>query len=469
MKKLLLTTTALILITSPALAEETWTQKLGKLLGGEDVYTQEEIDAMNADDSQDYNTEDYDTDDWSDDDLDVSGPAPLETKGTMGLNTDETYSDIDIDNVNLPTRLDNGLEAPTPRFDFEEDENGNAEGVKLDIGGWFKGYGIFVDQDEAGVNEFDFRRDSEIHLNFETTLENGLTVGYHFEMDTLDDAGENDSDESYLYFFGDWGTVNLGAEEGAGDILQVAAPSADPDIDGVDVKFALVNRAGTFDAPIEYEFSAAGKADKVTYISPKVAGFSVGASWAGDSQQDEVDSGLAGQAPDESGSPAGRRHDIFETAAHYVADITDSGDVLTFGGGFAHGQQSDASADSSDFDMWNTALRYAGEFGAIRVAAGVSYGERDNFRGLGEETDLLGVGVSADINGPLSFGASYYNAETEIGGAKDEIDRYSAGLRYKVGPGLEWRSSLHYIELDDNVAAGDNDAFVIANGFNLSF
>jgi hypothetical protein len=42
-------------------------------------------------------------------------------------------------------------------------------------------------------------------------------------------------DETYAYFQGDWGRVNLGSEDGAAYLLQVAAPSADSNIDGLRV------------------------------------------------------------------------------------------------------------------------------------------------------------------------------------------------------------------------------------------
>ena len=111
--------------------------------------------------------------------------------------------------------------------------------VELELGGYFKGYGAFVDQDELStgteVNDFDIIRNTEIHFGGETTLDNGLTIGAHLEADT-DVENSNDSfevDESYAYFSGGWGRVNFGAEDGAQYLLQVAAPSADSNIDGI--------------------------------------------------------------------------------------------------------------------------------------------------------------------------------------------------------------------------------------------
>jgi hypothetical protein len=61
------------------------------------------------------------------------------------------------------------------------------------------------------VDSFDILRDTEVHFTAETTLDNGLTVGFHTELedDQQDSFGVN---ESYAYFSGAWGRVNFGAE-----------------------------------------------------------------------------------------------------------------------------------------------------------------------------------------------------------------------------------------------------------------
>jgi hypothetical protein len=129
--------------------------------------------------------------------------------------------------------------------------------VKLDLGGHFKGYGAYVHQDNrSGVQAItnppsaidqaqvfgadnrhtDILRETEIHFTGETTLDNGLTVGFHAEADldnSNDDTDKIIAEESYAYFSGAWGRVNFGKEDGAAFLLQVAAPSADSNVDGI--------------------------------------------------------------------------------------------------------------------------------------------------------------------------------------------------------------------------------------------
>ena len=121
------------------------------------------------------------------------------------------------------------LAVSAPAFAQEE------SGVKLNLGGHFKGYGVWVDQDEAAATSLrsvDMLRNTEVHFSGETTLDNGLTVGAHVEA--LADQGKSfDIDESYAYFSGSWGRVNLGSEDSAAFLMQVSAPSADSNYDGI--------------------------------------------------------------------------------------------------------------------------------------------------------------------------------------------------------------------------------------------
>ncbi|MEZ5918986.1 MAG: porin [Alphaproteobacteria bacterium] len=163
--------------------------------------------------------------------------------------------------------------------------------LSLDLGGYFKGYGAYVDQDEEGTaetNDLDIIRDTEVHFGGEYTLDNGLTVGMHIEAEA--DGGDAFGvDESYAYFSGSWGRVNFGDEDGASYLLQVAAPSADSNIDGIRQYIQPVNytvAGGTnltaVTGGLDYDAIISGKNSKLTYLSPIVNGFQVSVSFTPD-------------------------------------------------------------------------------------------------------------------------------------------------------------------------------------------
>jgi outer membrane protein OmpU len=121
-------------------------------------------------------------------------------------------------------------------------------------------------------------------------LDNGLTVGAHIESgaDNEDGFAVN---ETYAYFSGGWGRVNFGSEDGAAYLLQVEAPSADDNLDGIrqfvnPINYAAIETGGSLAAlnvaasgsagGLDYDQDISGAADKLTYLSPIMNGFQVG-------------------------------------------------------------------------------------------------------------------------------------------------------------------------------------------------
>src|ERR1017187_2030590 len=189
-----------------------------------------------------------------------------------------------------------------------------ADGIKLDLAGHFKGYVTWLSQDTPdttpSTNErhFDILRETEIHFTGETTLDNGLTVGVDHEADLDSEGGAADffrTEESYAYFSGAWGRVNFGKEDGANYLLQVAAPSADENYDGLrqyinpeNVLLAgggntlfiaipnLTGRVGGLGSrgfintgKLDYANDSTGYSNKITYLTPVWSGFQAGGSY----------------------------------------------------------------------------------------------------------------------------------------------------------------------------------------------
>ena len=109
--------------------------------------------------------------------------------------------------------------------------------LKLGLGGYVSGYAIYTDQDDTATTDnarqFDFRKDTEVHLTGEVALDNGITAGAHMELLADRADGGSTVEESYMYLSSGWGRINFGEEDGAAYLLQVGAPSADDKIDGI--------------------------------------------------------------------------------------------------------------------------------------------------------------------------------------------------------------------------------------------
>lgn len=333
--------------------------------------------------------------------------------------------------------------------------------IELNLGGYFRGYGAFVDQDEdtgADVNTFDIVRDTELHVGGETTLDNGLTVGVQLEFDV--DAADDSAgiDESYAYFSGNWGRVNFGEEDGAAYLLQVAAPSADSNFDGIRQNIQPLDgenlgNLGLTDAFLELDYGVddAQDTDKLTYLSPVFSGFQVGLSFAPDTDRASDTDGVGS---DDEGTIG----ETYEIAARYEGQFQSVG--VTAGAGYLFGNDDSSVAANDDNEIWNVGLDLnIGAFGvgAAYVSDNNALDDEDS------ETDIYVIGADY-TTGPFVIGASYYNNDTDNG---TEYDRYTGGVTYEYGPGMSFRGSISHLEAD--TSSDDADGTSVLLGTQVNF
>lgn len=359
--------------------------------------------------------------------------------------------------------------------------------VQLELGGYFKGYGVWIDQDDEiggeDVKHVDFIRDTEVHFGGETTLDNGLTVGAHIEA-SVDGSDSFDVNESYAYFSGGWGRVNFGDEDGAAYLLQVEAPSADSNIDGLRQYVQPVAGIGLGSGPVgslatvgalDYAQSPSGKSTKLTYLSPLLSGFQVGLTFSPDTDAaDDLEGvGIDGPLPllvfdPVTGAPSvampfNSVEETYEAGVRYEGQFNNVGVIV--GGGYSHQEvendNNPATASADDRKVWNVGADFdVGPFGI-----GASYGE-DNVFDFGKDQETLAVGVDY-TTGPFKLGASWLNVDN-VNGSKDlEADRYSGGVTYTYGPGMTFRGSIGHVEFD--TPGDDADATYLTLGTQVNF
>jgi len=313
-----------------------------------------------------------------------------------------------------------------------------ASGVKLGLGGYFKGYVNY--SDEKNVNAVDMLRDTEVHFGGETTLDNGLTVGAHIEAQA--DGGDSFGvDESYIYMAGSWGRVNAGKEDGAAYLLQVATPSADDNIDGIR-QFINPTKFTT----VDYSADTSKAGDKLTYLSPVFSGFQAGASYTPNISASSS-LGLTGNATeDESASEAALRYEGMVGSVGLIA-----------GAGY--------TATTQGADEWNLGADL--DIGAFGL--GAVYKKIDGETGSALSTDVKTWALGADYTtGPFKLGASYLNNDAKTG-ADSVSDRYAAGVTYSYGPGMTFRGSVGYTEADRVSGGKNDDATTVSVGTQVNF
>lgn len=329
-------------------------------------------------------------------------------------------------------------------------------GVKLNIGGAFKGY---VNYSNYGPDRtIDVLRHTEVHFGGETTLDNGLTVGAHIE--TYADTGDSfDIDESYVYFAGSWGRVNFGDEDGAAYLLQVAAPSADSNVDGIrqyinPVSFLqnLKGRTnasgatGTTNGSLDYANDITRHTDKFTYLSPIFSGFQAGISYS-----PEVVNSHRATNGNWAFPSTGSMDDVVEMAVRYEGMISNVGVIL--GGAYTFA--------NNNVDQWNVGADL--DIGAFGLGAVYTTLDRGSFDTSTDNIDTWVVGADY-TTGPFKLGLSYLNEQQS---AIEDVDRWTGGVVYTYGPGMTFRGSLGYTQ--DDAQANNPDATTVTVGTQINF
>ncbi len=327
--------------------------------------------------------------------------------------------------------------------------------VDVTVGGHTKNYVGFLKQDGVDERNFDMLRESELHFNAEGTADNGLTYGFHVESE-VDGRDQFAVEESYLYLASSLGRVNLGSEDGANYLLQVAAPSADANIDGLRNYIQPVIGLGRLD----YANDATAQEEKITYLSPNWSGFQFGLSYTPEAGGDDNTLGLAGFNLDDQEDNQGSG---YEGAVRYEGTFNNIGFAL--GAGYTHidieANDPLVGFDSDDIEQWNVGADF--DIGAFGL--GAVYTETNN-AGAVKDLDVDTMVFGADYTtGPFQFGASYLNQDVDGG---TETDRYTGGAIYTLTQGLTLRGSISYADVD--VPAGaDLDATSVMGGIQFNF
>jgi predicted porin len=332
-----------------------------------------------------------------------------------------------------------------------------AEKIKLSVGGYMEQWFGYADNKDSTVDDrdgFNQHSDNEIHFKGSTTLDNGLKIGVNVQLE-----GETDGDtidEQYAFVDGSFGRFLIGNENSAAYLMNSGLGGYGTGIDSGDsgtwivgLDFARSTTVGNF-ARLDND------SGKITYFTPRVSGFQVGASYTPEHNQDN------GAAPDESD---GTLDDGFAIAANWIHTLGDV-KVRAQAGYQDYGDDGDIAA-GIDPEAYGGGLRLG--FGGFSVAANYMMVENLNTATVGNELETFGIGVSYAA-GPMGISLNYVNGVEENDGAvaKIEQDTVELGLRYKLGPGIEARGAFYYAEAEsDGVDSADGVAVV--GGLKIGF
>ncbi len=350
-----------------------------------------------------------------------------------------------------------------------------AERLSLGIGGYFQAYYGFFDSDEdAGAQSTrsnDFFREAEVHFRGEVALDNGMKVGVNVELEA--ETCDDQIDESYLYFQGDFGKLVLGSENSAAYLMSYGAPAAFSSIDGADPNyypFGTPTATTVVGPQFNYAPNMTTDSEKVSYFSPRFGGFGFGLSYTPDNTEDVAGAFIPSRDKDGAGlSPyfGGNAFDEVVEAAINFEQKWGSFGVLA-GATYGHSFSTESAAVVTPGGVIGTEKR-------DQVSAGLNLTYSGFTVGAGYLWDDLGLQGNNDrtvwafggawANGPLRIGASV--ALNDNNNTTENTTRYSLGTSYVYAPGMTANAGVFYWDTD-SVPQYENTMAVIV-GTAVSF
>ena len=332
-----------------------------------------------------------------------------------------------------------------------------SEPIKLSLGGFMEQWAGFSDEDRSGSGGRNnaFQSDTEVHFSGETTLDNGIQVGAHIELEG--ETSSDQIDEQFLYINGGFGRFEIGKNDSAADSMALQAPAVGPvGVNDGDLDIWV-------DAYLIDTIRSSGDQNRVTYFTPSLGGFRLGASYADDSGKNgsfdnEVAGGEVGGLHSDS---SGDGDSIISGALAFDHDFN----------GVALGLS--ATGEHSDDGYW---YGFGSNVGFGNFTVGASYGHTEDDYGLNktnQDLDAFDVGVSYAMDA-ATVSLSYGYEEVDNSG---DISTVDLGMAYVLGAGVTWKSSLYWFDQDadavnlagDDGITNDNDGYGFVTGLRLDF
>ena len=334
----------------------------------------------------------------------------------------------------------------------------------ISLGGYTEFFGAYYSDDVTNRTNREFELETEIVVRADGKADNGLLYGAKIELQNSTPNANSTgvgTDEASVYVGGTWGRLELGDFDGAADTLAIYAPLIGLEqIDGDAYDFLSVQApTGTrtiFGAlPMGGVVKAPDSDDatKISYITPRFAGFQAGASYAPQSNSEAQDVVAF--------KTVGGYKDFWEAGLNYAGELYGFSVAAGVTAAGATGQDLGTVGGPSleDFVAWQAGaqLGYGGfKLGGGYIDAGDYNAVSGNPATSGDST-AWHVGISYTA-GPVAVGFTYADAEGFKGGPNvaagipatyaSSYKTYGGGAAYTIAPGLTVQADVMYVDED---------------------
>ncbi|OSQ50153.1 porin [Thalassospira alkalitolerans] len=314
-----------------------------------------------------------------------------------------------------------------------------SEPIKLSVGGYMEQWAGFADEDNTatGGRKNAFQSDTEVHFKGSTTLDNGIEVGAVIELEG--ETSGDQVDEQYLYINGGFGRIEMGKNDSAADAMGITAPAVGP-VGVNDGDMDQWTNAYLIDT-----VRSSGDQNRATYYTPVMGGFRAGVSFADDSNRNGASS---------YNNTDGSGDNIISAGLEFNHDF----------GGVTLGLS--AVGENQGEGNW---YGFGSNVGFGNFTVGGSYGHTEDDYGLSDretknqDLDAFDLGVSYAMDA-ASVSLTYGYEDFGTG----DISAVDLGLRYALGAGVSWRSSVFWFDQENDTAV-DNDGYGVVTGLRLDF
>ena len=349
----------------------------------------------------------------------------------------------------------------------------SAETPKVTLGGFsdFQA-GWTNDDQDAGQKSTAFREENTVTVKVDGKTDAGLGYGAQIDLQA-DISGDTNNKgvnatRTFTYLSGNWGRAELGGNKSVASTMRVDASTlavATGGINGTWTNFAFIPATGiagqgyitTTGLPSEHGAKTllgdqnSFNATKVSYYTPKLAGFQAGVSYTPENsgRGQTVSRTKTGTAGTGAADPV-NDSDVYDLGLSYDNQFSGVKVSAAVTGEFA--KASNAVVTNRNVEAWNA----GGLVGYKGVSLAGSYGDwsdSNNVKDRNSSYWTAGLGYEA---GPVGLSATYINSTVENGvgssvAARDnDFSNVVVGADYKLAPGLTPYAEVSFYDFDNN-------------------
>ena len=310
--------------------------------------------------------------------------------------------------------------------------------MAVTVGGYYNSVVYSQDVDETDTRDIGIHNDNEIIFKGKGKTNNGLTIGFQVQLEGEGRMQTADAiDENYIYVKGDFGKVEIGAENNAAYKQQVHAPKV-LGWKTYDNNFKTWSEVSAFDQP--YMDGIDGDALKINYYSPKINGVQISYSMTPDTSRRNGETRLYGDSGSGSATALGVK---------YTGTVRGMKVKASYG-------MNELDEDTGQATAEDTAIGLSVTSGDIIVGGSSFTADR-----AGSETNVLHYGIEYKLSKDHGVGIIMHTQDEDNG---PDVDIMAIGGNLKLGAGTKLTYSYETVE--DSV---EGDSTFMGVGLLLKF